>query len=259
MKKSIASLCMISLFPLAFSLNGLAQDIKGGTVEYDQLYYHTFEKKEGPGNERYNNFIAALPSTTKDLKVLIFTTKKSLYKQSMQTDDPVLSRMKKGIQRVNYLKPPTVELSEVYTNLTKGAMTKQFSFMTRFFRMEEKTQQAAWKIGTEQVIIQGYTCQNATMKKGEKNITAWFTPEIPISAGPAAYEGLPGLILSIEEDGRNTILATSIDLSEPDTEIKKPKEGTKVDQEKLDEIVVEKIEEWKKTQQQRGGRGGGGR
>jgi len=259
MKKSIASLCMISLLFVAFSLNGLAQDIQGGTVEYDQLYYHTFEKKEGPGNERYNNFIAALPTTTKEMKMLIFTTKKALYKQSMQTEDPVLSRMKKGIQRVNYFKPPQVELLEVYTDLAKGSMTKQFSFMTRFFRMEEKTRQSAWKIGTEQVIIQGYTCQNATMKKGEKIITAWFTPEIPVSAGPADYEGLPGLILSIEEDGRNTILATSIDLSEPDTAIKKPKEGTKVDQEELDKIVVEKIEEWKKTQQQRGGRGGGGR
>ena len=171
----------------------------------------------------------------------------------MQTEDPVLSRMKMGIQRVNYLKPPEVELSEVYTNLIKGAVTKQFSFMTRFFRMEEKTQQSVWKIGAEQVVIQGYTCQNATTKKGEKNITAWFTPEIPVSSGPADYEGLPGLILSIEEDGRNTILATSIDLSEPDTEIKKPKEGTKVDQEKLDKIVVEKIEEWKKSQSQRGG------
>ncbi|MBT3750484.1 MAG: hypothetical protein HOG34_16000, partial [Bacteroidetes bacterium] len=68
-----------------------------------------------------------------------------------------------------------------------------------------------------------------------------------------------GLILSIEEDGRNTILATSIDLSEPDIQIKKPKEGTKVDQEKMDKIVVEKLDEWEKTQQQRGGRGDGGR
>jgi GLPGLI family protein len=259
MKKSTASLCLISLLLVAFSLNGLAQDIKGGTVEYDQLYYHTYEKKEGPGGERYNNFIANLPSTTKDMKVLIFTSKKSLYKHSMRPEDPTLSRMKKGIQRVNYFKPPQVELSEVYINLTKGAMTKQFSFMTRFFRMEEKTRQSAWKVGAEQVIIQGYTCQNATMKKGEKIITAWFTPEIPVSTGPADYEGLPGLILSIEEDGRNTILATSIDLSEPDIQIKKPKEGTKVDQEKMDKIVVEKLDEWEKTQQQRGGRGDGGR
>ena len=42
-------------------------------------------------------------------------------------------------------------------------------------------------------------------------------------------------------------------------EIKKPKEGKKVDQEKLDIIVAEKIDEWKKTQQQRGDRAGGGR
>ena len=47
MKKSIASLGLISLLFVASSLNGLAQDITGGSVEYDQLYYHTFEKRKG--------------------------------------------------------------------------------------------------------------------------------------------------------------------------------------------------------------------
>ena len=59
-------------------------------------------------------------------------------------------------------------------------------------------------------------------------------------------------------DGRNTILATSIDLTEPDGKVKKPKEGTKVDQEKLDNIVAEKTEEWAK-EQQNPDRGGDGR
>ena len=36
-------------------------------------------------------------------------------------------------------------------------------------------------------------------------MTAWFTPEIPVSTGPAMYGGLPGLILEIS-DGNRTML-----------------------------------------------------
>ena len=252
MKKSIARICMISILSFAFSLNGLAQDIMGGTVEYDQINYHKFEKM---GKPNIDNFISRLPSTTIDLQVLEFTSKSALYRESLKPEDPALARMKMGIKRVSFLKPPTVKLKKVFTDLNKGKKLRQLEFMSRFFLMEEKTGQTAWKIGTEQVKILGYTCQEATMQDGDQTITAWFTPEIPISIGPAEYEGLPGLILSIEIDGQNTILATSVDLTEPDSKIKKPKEGTKVDQEKMDKIVVEKIEEWKNTQQQRGGGG----
>ena len=137
-------------------------------------------------------------------------------------------------------------------DLRNGEKIKQLEFMSRFFLVEEKTGHLAWKIGTDQVKILGYTCQKATVLEGGKTITAWFSSEIPVSIGPAEYEGLPGLILSVEIDGQNILLATSVDLTKPDSKIKKPKEGTKVDQEKLDKIVAEKTEEWAKQQQKPG-------
>ena len=36
-------------------------------------------------------------------------------------------------------------------------------------------------------------------------MSAWFTPEIPVSTGPSMYGGLPGLILEINDD-RTTML-----------------------------------------------------
>lgn len=53
-----------------------------------------------------------------------------------------------------------------------------------------------WILANEFRTIQGYRCQRADRinSKGE-NTTAWFTEEIPISAGPLFMSGLPGLIL----------------------------------------------------------------
>jgi len=253
MKKPIVSSLVVLFLLLTCSPGASAQDIKGGTVEYDQTNFHKFEKM---GKPNIDNFISRLPSTTIDSKVLEFTSKSSLYRESLKPDDPTLARMKMGINRVSFLKPPVVKLKEVYTDLDKGKKLRQLAFMSRFFLMEENTGQSAWKIGTDQVKILDYTCQKATMQSGDQTVTAWFTPEIPVSIGPAEYEGLPGLILSIEIDGQNTILATALDLTKPDSKIKKPKEGTKVDQEELDKIVEEKTEEWVK-QRQNGERGGG--
>jgi len=256
MRKPIVGSLFVLFLLLAFSPRASAQDIKGGKVEYDQTNYHKLEKY---GKPKIDKFISSLPSTTIDSKVLEFSSKTALYKESLKPEDPALAKMKMGIKRVSFLKPPTVKLREVYTDLRSGKQLRQLEFMSRFFLMEEKTGQSAWKIETEQVKILGYTCQKASMQKGGKTITAWFTPEIPVSIGPAEYEGLPGLILSVEEDGRNIILATSVDLSKPDRKLKKPKEGTKVDQEKLDKIIAGKIEEWKKQQQNRGRNRGGKR
>jgi len=241
MNNSIVRFYAVLFLILTISLNTSAQEIKGGTVEYEQTNYHKFEKV---GKQNIDNFISKLPSSTIDHKVLVFNSKSSLYKQGYMPEDPTLARQKMGINRLSFLNPPVVKLREVYIDLRNGEKIKQLEFMTRFFLMEEKTGHLAWKIGTEQVKILDYTCQKASMEDGDQTITAWFTPEIPLSIGPANYEGLPGLILSVEIDGKNTFLATSVDLTMPDQKIKKIREGTKVDQKKLHKIVAEKTKEW---------------
>jgi GLPGLI family protein len=58
--------------------------------------------------------------------------------------------------------------------------------------------------------------ENGKMERKEvqdtSNIIAWFTTSIPVSAGPAEYQGqLPGLILEMDvNNGRYTFIAKSI-------------------------------------------------
>ena len=84
-------------------------------------------------------------------------------------------------------------------------------------------------------------------------ITAWYTPDIPVSQGPENYWGLPGLILETN-DGKTTILCSKIVLNAKEkVAIKAPTAGEVITQKKYDETVVKKIEELKQMQGRNGG------
>lgn len=89
----------------------------------------------------------------------------------------------------------------------------------------------------------------------EINITAWYTPEIPINQGPENYWGLPGLILEVT-DGKTVVLCSKIVLNTKEKkEIKAPKNGKEVTQAEYDKIVMEKMAEMREMNQGQGGRG----
>ncbi len=57
-----------------------------------------------------------------------------------------------------------------------------------------------WQIKEDTKLIGGYTCQLATTTFKGRNYQAWFSPDIPLSYGPWKLNGLPGLILSAQDD-----------------------------------------------------------
>lgn len=84
-------------------------------------------------------------------------------------------------------------------------------------------------------------------------VTAWYTPQIPISNGPAEYWGLPGLILEINS-GRTTMLCTEIALNtKEDIEIEAPKKGEKITREEYTKTVTQKMEEMRQMWRSRRG------
>ncbi len=56
-----------------------------------------------------------------------------------------------------------------------------------------------WNITNVTDTISGLYCQQAKIKYGGRDYTAWFAPEIPISDGPYVFSGLPGLIVKITD------------------------------------------------------------
>jgi len=79
----------------------------------------------------------------------------------------------------------------------------------------------------------------------ERQITVWFTPEIPVSLGPANYWGLPGLILEVH-DGNTIWLCSKITLNpKGGVKIEKPKKGQRVNEKEYQELVTKKLESMK--------------
>jgi GLPGLI family protein len=77
----------------------------------------------------------------------------------------------------------------------------------------------------------------------EIEITAWFTPQIPISQGPGEYWGLPGLILEVSA-GNTVILCTKIVMNAEEKEIiLAPSKGKEVSQLEYNKIMMDKMEE----------------
>ena len=103
----------------------------------------------------------------------------------------------------------------------------------------------------------GNQASNESEQKRMKEvvITAWFTPEIPVSTGPSLFGGLPGLILEVNAD-RLTMLCTKVVLNPKDKiKIKEPNKGKEVTMLEYEKIAADKAEEMRN--QWRGGRGRG--
>lgn len=169
-----------------------------------------------------------------------------------------------------------------YTNLDEETITNQVNFMGKDFLVQDDWETKQWKLTGQSKEILGYTCYQANLvikvdttaqkeenregrgrgprRRGPKSVEAWFTTEIPVSAGPNNYHQLPGMVLEVNiDEGNQVIKAESVDLKElEEGTITEPTKGKKVTQEEFRKIQREKFEEMRKEYGGRGKPGGGG-
>lgn len=102
---------------------------------------------------------------------------------------------------------------------------KKFFFTSSPYSLKDQTnyfiydevKKPQWKIDEKSTKkILGYTCIKATTTFRGAEMTAYYTKELPYSAGPFKFFGLPGLILDIRENGmpNNIWRATLIELND---------------------------------------------
>ncbi len=217
--------------------------------------------------------------------VLNFTKEESVYKEEAKLAAP---RAGRGF-RFGGLGGGTK-----YKNIKEGKFLESTESFGKKFLITESIEKPNWELGSETKQIGNYTCFKATLikktnaldwrnmrgrKGGDKKkdsaktqkitkeielpkevvVTAWYTPQIPVSNGPGNYWGLPGLILEINED-RTTVLCSEITMNPSEKfEIKEPTKGKEVTREEYAEIMKKKMEEMREMFKNRRGEKGGRR
>ncbi|MCM1532235.1 MAG: GLPGLI family protein [Bacteroides sp.] len=66
-------------------------------------------------------------------------------------------------------------------------------------RWPEKTPDFTWQLLDEADTVAGFLCQKAKTFHGGRIYEAYYCSDIPVSAGPYIFGGLPGLILKIQD------------------------------------------------------------
>ena len=157
----------------------------------------------------------------------------------------------------------------LYKNIKEKRFVNQNESFSKVFLIKDDLNEIEWKLESETRNIGDYTCFKATTtrevedveseisfdghedlnttdeepKMKEITITAWYTPQIPVSVGPGNYHGLPGLILEIN-DGTETVICSKIVLNPKNaSDIVEPDSGKELTQDAYDKIMDKKMKE----------------
>tara|TARA_B100001109_G_scaffold39955_1_gene31461 strand:- start:2129 stop:2959 length:831 start_codon:yes stop_codon:yes gene_type:complete len=207
--------------------------------------------------------------------ILTFDKTKSIYQEEERLDAP-------GGSSSGWGKMMASSGGPVYKNIILKKALQSTEFMGKKFLISYDQEKLKWVMQKEQKMIGNYLCFKATAQiekpktitsvwsKAEKEndslnstvkdkenieystVTAWYTPQIPVSHGPAQYGGLPGLILELSTE--TTVMLCTKVVMNPDKKIQisEPTKGEFVTRSEFDNIVEVKVKEMREMW--RGGR-----
>ena len=258
MKKII---CTFSMGLLLLAANGQQ---KQGRVVYERTIQLQM-RLQGMGDEAEH----MLPRSRKDKLEVLFGNDLSL-RRTVEDERPDESEGEGGM-KIQMFVAGQNDIS--FINFATGRTVEQREFAGKNYIIADSIRKLSWKLTGETITILNYPCQKAvaqrigkrmsmTMENGQmkqqevadtSNIIVWFTPSVPVPAGPDYQGQLPGLILGIDiNDGRTVYkaieLSDKVDLSA----VKEPSKGKKVT---ADEFATERNKLMEEMQRNNGGRG----
>lgn len=242
--KYLATLCFALMAPMFLAAQ------TSGEIKYTQTM-----KIEIPDRVP-KEFRDRIPKERKVNKVLLFDQTTSTYKNGENLRAGEGGAAGGGGPRFRFRGGGGNANAITYKDLSTNQMIDNRDIVGKMFLIEEDIEKPTWKVTGQKKTILGYMAMEATsMMNDTVPVVAYFTPQIPISNGPATFTGLPGMILEVNiDDGRMITVATEVDLKEiPEDAIEKPSSGKKVTKEEFEEIRLEKMKEMR--EQRGGGRG----
>jgi len=251
----LISLVSFALNAQNFSGKAIYKTSRKSTISFDN------EKNPGMSDEMQKQIQARIQKMNQKTFILNFDQKTSTYKEDVQLDAPKSQIGGAGVMVMSF--GGSGNGSIYFKNINEKRFVNQTEIMGKRFLVKDSLPNYQWNLSTETKNIGNYTCYKATFTRTVEDIqmvfedgeskenkikktvttTAWYTPQVPVSNGPDNYQGLPGLILEIN-DGERLIVCTEIVLNPSEKiEVKAPEKGEIVSQAAYDKIQEEKTQE----------------
>ena len=269
---------ILLVFAVLLALPAQAQKFDGGIATYQSKTSFDMDNFGGREmSEQMKKQIAErMKSRLEKTFTLSFSKDESIYEEEEKLEAP-------GVGGGMRFMGGGFSQGGIYKNIADDIYARQNELMGRTFLVKDTLAKLDWKLEKESKMIGQYAAFKATaVRKIEQNpweamrrsrnadttatdapkemvITAWYTPQIPVSQGPDEHWGLPGLILEVSA-GPTVILCNKIVINPKEgLDIEMPEKGDEVSREEYEQIVAEKTKEM--SERFGGGRGGsrGGR
>ncbi len=189
-----------------------------------------------------------IPKTRTDEYELLFSGNKSLWQYLPDARSEGDANTFAGGGMIIRMAGGTNDVS--FHDFANSLKVDQCEIGQKSFVVTDTIRKLEWKLTEETKKIKEYTVKKAvtsvtgsrmsiSMENGEMKrtqiadtslVVAWFTTDIPVSAGPADYQGqLPGVILELDiNKGQTVYTATEISSKVNSGKIKEPREGKKL-------------------------------
>ncbi|PNQ73929.1 GLPGLI family protein [Hanstruepera neustonica] len=241
----------------------MAQDFQGKAIYKTSRKVDIQLDSTQVNSEQHQMMMDMLKKQFQKTYILSFNKEASIYKEDKELEAPQPA----GVQ-VMVINTGGADI--LYKNIKENRYTNQSESFSKLFLIQDALEEHDWELTNEKKYIGDYECFKATKIRemevvrggisinGDKDldaeteaepemkevtVTAWYTPQIPVNNGPGNYQGLPGLILEVN-DGTTTMVCSKLVLNpEKDLNIEEPTKGKKVNQEEYDAIIEKKLNE----------------
>ena len=269
----------ILLLFLIFNFNGFSQDFQGKAYYMSKTNVNTDFTNNLPP-DRAKSILGMMKKALEKNYILDFNSNSSYFEEEEVLEAG--GRQGGGFNWMQFVGGP--DGGSLHKDLQSKIYTNKKELFGKIFLVKDSITPSKWVMTGETKQIGIYNAYKATITKeveerefnfgrrptrgGESEsepeapkmrevvMSAWFTPEIPVSTGPAMYGGLPGLILEINDD-KTIILCTKVVINPKDKiKIKAPSKGKVVTRSEFDQIAENKAKEMEEMYK---GRRSGGR
>lgn len=238
----------LAILFFAFTFSGKAQYKRfpmSGAIRFEKsvnMYALIRNMSNGKNSAYMGNMLDEYKKSNPQFRVsqstLLFSEKQTLF-----TPDKVEANAESGFFEFS----SADQSNTVYTELTTGRFITQKVAFNETFLVKDSVRKINWKITSELREIAGYECRRANaIILDSIYVVAFYTDQIPVSAGPESFQGLPGMILGVALPHEHiTWFAKSVsDKSIPAADFKAPAKGKPMDNKGFADTINKVLKQW---------------